>query len=407
MSFLILMAGVGFGATAGGPGFDSTVPVRAITHGPNGHWFAYYDKFQFDPTDRYVLGMEVGFQDRTPTIDDTIKLGVIDLEKGDRWTPFAESSAWCWQQGCMLQWLPGSKDTVIYNARQDGKLVAVIQNPFSGEKRILSRPVYAVSPDGKHAVSINFARLDDTRPGYGYKGVDPWADQLRPNDDGIYSLDLDTGDSKLIISYDQIAAIPQTAKTDGKHWFNHLLFNTDGSRFSLLHRAFPDAPKGGLRVTRLFTANPDGSNICCLADHGMVSHYIWRDPKTILGWSTEPEGSFFHLYSDQTDQVAVVGKDVLTNDGHCSYSPDGAWVVTDGYPDKDRMQPLMLFRPADGKLVMLGKFLLAKSHAGEFRCDLHPRWSRDGRHLSIDSMHEGDQRQIYLLDVSRITQDKS
>jgi hypothetical protein len=33
------------------------------------------------------------------------------------------------------------------------------------------------------------------------------------------------------------------------------------------------------------------------------------------------------------------------------------------------------------------------------RCDLHPRWGRDGRAVCIDSAHEGA-RQMYVLDVS-------
>ena len=31
-------------------------PVRVITRGPKHHWFAYYDKLEFDPTGRYCLG---------------------------------------------------------------------------------------------------------------------------------------------------------------------------------------------------------------------------------------------------------------------------------------------------------------------------------------------------------------
>lgn len=34
-------------------------PIRALTKGPKFHWFGYYDKLEFDPTSRYVLGMEV------------------------------------------------------------------------------------------------------------------------------------------------------------------------------------------------------------------------------------------------------------------------------------------------------------------------------------------------------------
>src|SRR4051794_14980982 len=83
-------------------------PVRAITRGPKFHWFGYYDHLQFDPTGRYVLGMEVAFEHRSPGPDDVVKVGMIDLQDGDRWIELGESRAWNWQQGCMLQWLPGS-----------------------------------------------------------------------------------------------------------------------------------------------------------------------------------------------------------------------------------------------------------------------------------------------------------
>ena len=37
----------------------------------------------------------------------------------------------------------------------------------------------------------------------------------------------------------------------------------------------------------------------------------------------------------------------------------------------------------------------------ECRCDLHPRFSRDGRSVVIDAPHAGG-RQLHLLDVSAI-----
>lgn len=380
------------------------VPFRAITSGPQAHWFGYYDKLQFDPSGRYVLGMEVMFQNRTPTPDDTIKLGMVDLNDGDRWIELGESRSWGWQQGCMLQWIPGSEDEVIYNDRRDGKFVSVIKNVTSGDERVLPKPVYALSPDGRHAVGANFARIQFTRPGYGYHGVDdPTIHESAPEGDGIYTLDLQTGETKTIISIAQIAAIPQESTGDGPHWFNHLLFNTDGSRFIFLHRVhLLETRTGGWR-TRMFTANADGSDLRCVADHGMVSHFIWKNPQEILAWSREPEpGNRYHVYNDATGDIDVIGEGVLTVDGHCTYSPDGEWILTDTYPNKERMITLMLYRPSDGKLVTLGKFFHPKDHRGEYRCDLHPGWSRDGRYVCIDSLHENDTRQMYVLDVSGI-----
>ena len=59
-------------------------PSRVITRGPKHHWFGYYDKLQFDPTSRYVLGMQVSFEHRSPTADDVISIGMVDLPDGDR-----------------------------------------------------------------------------------------------------------------------------------------------------------------------------------------------------------------------------------------------------------------------------------------------------------------------------------
>ncbi len=405
---MLMLAALAAGAFAQEPEspqvrIEANVPTRALTHGPHGHWFGYYDKQQFSPDNRYVLGAEVTFQGRTPAPDDVIVLGMVDLEEDDKWIPFGRTRAWSWQQGCMLQWLPGSDTEVIYNDREGARFISYIQDVFTGEQRKLPRAVYSVSPDGKYAVGTDFARIDDTRPGYGYKGgVDPGAGELLPQRGGIYAIELASGECRDIITYAQIADIPQETETEGRHWFNHLLFSTDGARFIFLHRAYRKPPKEGGWVTRMFTAAPDGSDLHCINDHGMVSHFIWKNPEQILAWSREPgTGNHFHLYTDQTDAFEVVGGEPLTRDGHCTYSPDGEWILTDTYPDKERMQTLMLYRPSDGKLVKLGRFFHPKVEESEFRTDLHPRWDREGKYVCIDSMNSGI-RQMYLIDVSSV-----
>jgi hypothetical protein len=399
----VLMTGV---AAAEQARFEATVPVRAITQGPKAHWFGYYDKFQFDPTNRYVLGMETDFEGRRATAEDTVRLGMVDIEDGDKWIPLGESGAWSWQQGCMLQWRPESDSEIVYNIRENGdRFRSVVQDVFTGEKRTLPRAIYSVSPDGKTGVCVNFARIDDTRQGYGYVGgVDPGKDDIHPDNDGIFIMDLDTGESNMIATYAQIAAIPWNSKKEGKHWFNHFLFNPVNDRFIFLHRARISAdPEQKRWVTRMFTIKRDGTGLHCVADDDMVSHFIWRNESQILAWARDVEiGNRFFLYTDESNEKEIIGDEVLTRDGHCTYSPDGEWICIDTYPDKEQMQHLMLYRPSDGKMEYLGKFFRPKPETNEFRCDLHPGWSRDGRYLCIDSMHTDDQRQMYLIEVSGI-----
>jgi hypothetical protein len=387
-------------------------PIRAITRGPKFHWFSYYDKLQFDPSCRYALGMEVDFEHRSPKPENVISIGMVDLQDNDRWIKIGASSAWCWQQGCMLQWRPSSKNEIIWNDRQDSRFVCHILDVHSRKKRTLPHPFYTISADGRTAVAPDFRRIQDMRPGYGYAGIpDPHANHPAPKDSGIFRLDLDTGRHNLIISIADVAKIPNPHDdlTGAKHYFNHLLFNPDGSRFIFLHR-WRIKGKGGFS-TRMLTAKPDGSDIRVVDDYGRTSHFIWRDTSHILAWAWHPShGNAFYLYEDGTRKVEAVGMGTMTQNGHCSYLPTSRmaglrankWILNDTYPDKERKQHVYLYNIATGRKVPLGSFHLPPQYKGEWRCDTHPRFSPDGRSVIIDSPHEGNGRQMYLIDISAI-----
>ena len=379
------------------------VPMRPVTAGPKFHWFGYYDKWQFDPSDRYALGMEVNFEGRSPRPDDEIGLGLIDLEDGDRWSEIGRTQAWCWQQGCMLQWRPGSAREMVWNARQGDAFVCRVLDVDSGRSRTLPRAVYSLSPDGKTAVCADFRRIQDMRPGYGYAGLpDPNAGVLAPDDVGIWAQDMDTGASELIVSVAQIAALPYPHGdlSAAKHYFNHLLFSPDGTRFIFLHRwRFGDGPFH----TRMLTAALDGTDVRVVDDYGKTSHFIWRDPAHILAWSWHPSAeSAFYLYGDGDGQVEPVGQGAMRVNGHCTYLPGGRWVLNDTYPlGEARTQELYLYDVASDRRAELGALTAPAEYTGEWRCDLHPRANRAGTQVMVDSAHAGG-RQMYLLDVSEI-----
>ncbi len=377
-------------------------PVRAITRGPKFHWFAYYDKLEFDPTGRYVLSMEVDFQHRSPRDDDRITVGMVDLEDADRWIPLGTSTAWCWQQGCMLQWRPGSKTQILFNDRQQDGYVCHVVDVVTGKKRTVGHPIYTVSPDGRTAVAPDFRRVNDMRPGYGYVGLaDPHKDELAPDDSGISRIELDTGRSELVVSLAQIARIPYPNGdlSKAKHYFNHLLISPDGSRFEFLHRWRIAGQRGF--GTRMLTAAMDGSDIRIVDHSGRTSHFIWRDPRHILAWSWHAShGNAFYLFEDKTDgKVEIVGRGLMTHNGHCSYLPGNRWILNDTYPlGSRREQHPYLFEVATSRIVPLGHFHLPPEYRGEWRCDTHPRFSPGGKKIVIDSPHGGQGRQLYLIE---------
>jgi hypothetical protein len=92
----------------------------------------------------------------------------------------------------------------------------------------------------------------------------------------------------------------------------------------------------------------------------------------------------------------------MTVNGHNTYLPGNKWILNDTYPDQDRLQHPYLYEVASGEKVALGNFLSPKEYDGEWRCDTHPRFSPDGKLVCIDSPHNGEGRQMHVIDVSRI-----
>ncbi len=392
---------------------ENLPPIRALTKGPKFHWFAYYDKLQFDPTDRYALCNQVDFEGRTPTPEDVLRVGMIDTQNNDAWTELGTSTAWGWQQGCMLQWVPGTESTVIWNDRENGKYVSHVLDVKTGAKRTLPLPVYSLSPDGKWAVTPDFARIDYCRSGYGYSGIDdPCKTEKAPAGSGIWRMNLVTGEHKLIFSIADAVAQkhPTIDLTQKWNWFNHLLIAQDSKRLIFLHRwrdevDIPREKKAGGFTTRMFTINLDGTEPYILEPSGVVSHFIWRDPKHLVAWAkpdAEPAARVI-VYEDQTRNYTKLGPEQITVDGHMTYLPhaNNEWLLCDTYPDPVRREqhPFLYHIPTDKK-VPLGHFFEPRDYKGEFRCDLHPRSSNDGKKVTIDSVHGGNGRQLYLIDVS-------
>ena len=374
-------------------------PVCAVTRGPKFHWFGYYDKFQLDPGGRYLLCLEVGFEHRLPESGDAVKIGMVDLADGDKWIELGESRAWSWQQGCMLQWRPGSDREVLWNDRDGDRFVSRVLDVKTRKLRTLPRPVGHLSPDGKLALCEDYSRIWNFRAGYGYAGIpDPYAAQPAPAEIGVWRMDLETGQSRLLVSVADLVKIPYPGQApDDKHYINHLSWSPDGKRFLMFNRW-----SGRGQPTRVFTMNAAGGDLRLLSATG-ASHWTWRDPEHVVFWESRRTGAY-RLYQDDGSGEP---KETLWTapNGHQTSLPGtkNEWLVTDTYPQGGkREQVLYLYHLPTGRFVLLGRFRLPPEYRGEWRCDLHPRLSRDGRQVIIDSPHASNGRQQYLINLGPV-----
>lgn len=371
--------------------------IQLLDNGKEHLYASYYGINSFSADQKYVTVLETDVKFRLPTEDDPAILGLVDLETKE-FIPLTTTRAWNFQQGCMAHWLGTSPDSlIIYNDLRDGKFVSIIMNVHTKEEvKTIPYPVSAVSPNGKEAVSINFARLRETRTDYGYggEGQDAKTDVRFPEDDGLFLVDLETGVAKLIVSIadvkNQVPEVPE----EGKEYFNHTLFSRDGSKIFWLARARPQ------RNTTSFTVNRDGTNLLrAFPDGWGGSHFDWLngDELMITGKYAAKQDAHI-LYTVGKNNYKRLGNGLLDYDGHGTFSPDGKWMITDTYPYGSalREQKIYLMDMKTEAVLPLGRFVEPEEFSSHWRCDIHCRWSPNGDMVGFNSTHTGS-RQVYLI----------
>ncbi len=400
-----VMAGV---AWAGD--FPSFSAPHAVTAGPKDHLFAsYYAIDAWNADGRYATVLETDVKGRLPTEDDVATLGVVDFKEGNRFIPLTETRCWNFQEATMAHWLATAPQTqFIFNDLVDGKFVSVIYDMALKTRRVVPFPVSAVSPDGRWAVCINYARLRLTRPDYGYggNGQDARADVTWPKDDGLWIVDLANGQAKLVVTIDSVRdRMPAVKDPKALAYFCHTKISRDGSKIFWLARTVENL--SGQKVVRKwettsFVCDRDGGHVRrCFPDGWGGSHFNWLDGDRMVVTANYQAKVWSHVFfTPGKEDYTRLGKGLLDFDGHGVFSDDGKWMATDTYPDKLGERKLMVMRMSDQAVLPLGSFFVPEIYRDQYsRCDLHPRWSSDGKRLAFNSVHEGS-RQVYVIDVT-------
>ena len=386
------------------PKIKSEGNIRCVS--PNDgkeYFFGYYDKSPWDATGRYMLCMRAKDTWSEPDPIGEAEILLIDTKDGNSFRVLAKTNTWNVQQGCMAQWIgPDFSSKILYNDLRNGRYCSVILDVVSREERVLPMPVYTVSADGKTALSLDFSRLHSLRLGYGYAALPEKTKGVAlPDETCIWKMDIETGEVTPLLKYTDFANFqprPEMQEEGSVHKVNHLMLSPNGKRFMVLYRWFC----GQRKYTRLITCNVDGSDMYVLSDDDMVSHCYWKNDEEIIAFERKKEyGPGFYLMKDKTQEWTHIWPQ-LSNDGHPSYCPtDNNLVVFDTYPSRSRIQEVKLGRDNDiegSSVKTIAKVFSPFKYDNDTRCDLHPRWSRDGKKVCFDSVFEGH-RGLYVVNV--------
>ena len=353
-------------------------------------FWGYYDKCPLNGKGILLTHLSNRNTQRKPSSEEVISIVAIDLNNGNK-IDIGTSSAYNWQQGSRTQWL--NDDELIYNDFRDGSYKAVVYS--LNEHRELNVFDYPVQ-DSYHTdyfLSVNYRRIMYLRPDYGYRNIQlPTLGGMQElSHDGIWRIDYKSGKSVLLYSLQDIVDCePKDLFGSCLHKVNHVMINKSGSGFVFIHRFY----QGKRRFDRLMFS--DFKSLKVLVDDEMVSHCCWVDDRTIFGYFRYQSKNGYYYCDIQTGIITpcLTMTNLNLGDGHPSCYGD--WVVFDSYPDKSRMQHLLLYNKKRDEIFPLLEVYQSVDYMGECRCDLHPRFSQDGRFIFFDTVFTGKRTQCYI-----------
>jgi len=383
--------------------------VEQLTFGSKHHFFGYIGQCRTIPwneSGRYILGLEIDSIHRMPYPGEAAKVFIIDTRKDNKLIYLDETFAWNHQQGTMFYWNPRAAKTQFFFNDRDLKTgdVYTVLYDIKKNKRIKEyRYEHAgvgnggVAWDGSFFMGINYGRLARLRPVTGYPDALDWsADELAPENDGIFKIDIETGKKELLVSYRQME--DEIKKHDDKFkntglFINHTLLNREGNRLYFFARE--GWLKGKNRTNVAFSVHLDGTKLTRHEQH-IGGHPEWAEGSLLIG----RQGKKQIYYDIDTKKVVkqIGTPEIFPNpEGDIALSPDGNWFVN-GYK-KGSENYYTVYRLSDDQYVK-SEGIYKGDFTGNIRIDPAPRWNRTNKLILIPGIDKkNNTRQIFLMRV--------
>lgn len=385
-----------------------TYEVRQLTFGPAHHFYGYIGHVANSPYSgdgQHLVALRTTFQDRMPRPEDAADIVLLDAARDYAEVKVEETRGWNPQQGAMLYWNPEKPTRQFFFNDRDprtGKvftaLYDIIDKKRVQEFRFDETPVAngGVKQDGGAFTAINYARMARLRPVTGYPGAWDWtAGVNHPQDDGLFVVDIKTGERKLIVSFRQMrdALVKKHPTIDQKALFlNHTLWNREGDRIFFFVRA-DFAAKDRINVP--MTVRPDGSE---LTEQQIFigGHPEWDFRSRMLGRVEDK----LILYDTLAQQIVetIGGPEIFRDpEGDTALSRDGKWIVN-GATTGSTMHYTVL-RRADRTYFHTQDFSRAGYAGGDLRIDPAPCWNREGDRFAFPALAKDGTRQMFQVRV--------
>lgn len=404
---LVFIMGLLSSICAQSPSFD--LKIEQLTAGNKHHFFGYIGQCQTIPwnaTGQYILGLEIDTIDRMPLPGEAATIILIDTQDNNKILRVDTTYAWNPQQGTMFYWNPLAAGTQFFFNdvdRETGKVFTVIYD-IEKKKRVREyryedTPIGngGVAADGSAWLGLNYGRLARLRLVTGYPGALDWSkEETAPENDGMFIVDIKTGQKRLLVSYQQLEEKLKQHKPDMNHtglFINHTLWNRNSDRIYFFVRAGWNE-QGGERINTPCSINADGSGLT-LHDLHIGGHPEWAEDSLMIGRQGENQ----ILYDvDKQQVVGQLGTPEMFPDpeGDIALSPDGNWFVNGYKVGTENFYAV--YRRSDGAFARSAG-LDKGAFSGDIRIDPAPRWNRTNDAILVPGIAANKTRQMFIVKV--------
>lgn len=359
-------------------------------------FFGYYDLKQIKENKMLVHVTKKNAN----TKKDFVEIGYYNLQN-NKYNFVTISRAWCWQQGSRLRWSK-EKNAIFFNdVNENGYCTKKYDISNMKTLDIIDYPLYDIDNEEEYGISINFSRLQQLRPGYGYNFLkENRIIEKAPNNDGLYIVNIKNKEKKLLISLQELA---QRNDKDLQyyHYINHVSISPDGEKIMFFHLWTNKNQTN--RKTELCIIDKNGKNFQILEEEFLVSHYTWVSNDELLVTAVDTlKGKCMYIRYKiiQKDKFMIENKNLI-EDGHPTFLHVNKF-VSDTYPDNISNQRVFSYNINTNTYTQLLKIYSNPMLYDEKRCDLHPRIDNVENRITIDTTFYKKKRSIVLLKLKRM-----